>query len=123
VGPSTDNDTPGRTKGRRDVWLYGTDLTLVRRDPTGGFNQPAFPGGSDIRPHAGKDDSGMASSWGAYVLAQAAVGQGLVHGGAFFDGRRMPMTTTGASGGLAVPDVVLERISAFPRGISIPGAQ
>jgi len=68
-GPSTDRDTPGGAGISRDVWLYGTDATLVRRDPTGGFNNQLFQAEA-IFGNTRQDNGSMADSWGAYILAQ-----------------------------------------------------
>jgi hypothetical protein len=68
-GPSTDRDTPGGTGQSRDVWLYGTDATLVCRDPTGGFNNQLFQAEA-IFGNTRQDNGTMANAWGAYLLAQ-----------------------------------------------------
>ncbi len=67
-GPS-ENDESDRVGGRRDVWLYGADATLVLRDPSGGFNNQLFQTEA-IYGHTRQPDGSMASSWGAYFLGQ-----------------------------------------------------
>jgi|GEM_PF-4177912 len=58
-----------KDKGNRDLWLLGGDVTLVRRDPTGGFaNQ--FLQAEVIYGAVDQEDGTRVNSWGAYVLGQ-----------------------------------------------------
>jgi hypothetical protein len=66
-GPHMDPTDTAKRVG--DVWLYGTDVTLVRRDPTGGFNNQLFQAEA-IYGNTRQDDRTMAKSWGGYMLAQ-----------------------------------------------------
>jgi hypothetical protein len=67
-GPS-ENDSPDRAGGRRDVGLYGADMTLLHRDPSGGFfNQ--FVQAEAIYGHTRQEDGTMANAFGAYLVGQ-----------------------------------------------------
>jgi hypothetical protein len=66
-GPS--ESQTGEDAPRRDAWLYGTDFTLVRRDPSGGFLNQLLQGEA-IYGHTRQADGSMASAYGGYVLGQ-----------------------------------------------------
>lgn len=53
----------------RDVDLVGTDLTLIRTDPSGGFNNLLLQG-ELIYGSVDQPDDTTSNAWGAYVLAQ-----------------------------------------------------
>jgi len=72
-GPS-ENNQEDRAGGRRDVWLYGGDATLIRRDPTGGFNNQLLQAEA-IYGHTRQADGSMANAWGAYLLGQQQLAQ------------------------------------------------
>jgi hypothetical protein len=72
-GPS-ESQEPDEGGTRRDVWLYGTDFTLVRRDPTGGFFNQLLQGEA-IYGHTRQADGSMESSYGGYLLGQQQLAQ------------------------------------------------